>query len=284
MKVFTNGVTNVITEHMKRAVRMAIMSAVALFLSACGVQIQMTTIRPADVDLGRGATLSVHSHGEGRYGARLAEAFRLEIGKRGFYALGHHGDASIRLSNVYVSNPPPPPHRHRDGGRKDERRSAPIPRLHAVVTVNRHGYQLYRRDYSESVYVDSHGHMDILDACEEFAEEIMDDLTPRMVRYSEYITPDETNPALEQAARACAAGNWARGRELARSAISVNSNCAEAYYLLGLIARNEGDYEESDNCFAQAYSLQPISKYSSARNDNARLRHDEARAYQQMNR
>ena len=36
-----------------------IAGAAALLLSACGVQIQMTTLQPAEIDLGRGAPLTV---------------------------------------------------------------------------------------------------------------------------------------------------------------------------------------------------------------------------------
>ena len=263
---------------MKKIFRAILCCVSVALLSACGVQIQMQTLKPAAIDLGRGAALSVRDCSHTRESRPLAEAFRLQIAQDGFYAQAH-GKARLELHNVYLENPPPP---HRHDKHKDDKKSRPLPRLHAVVTVMNNGYQLYRRDYTESVWVDSKGHIQLRDACESFAEEIMDDLTPRQVTYCEYISPDDSNPALEQAARACSVGNWVQGRLLVQNALRQNPNCAEAFYLLGLISRNERDFSTSDNYFYRANALCPESKYASALRDNDRLQQDEARAGRQM--
>ncbi len=252
-----------------------------MLLSACGVQIQMKTLKPAEIDLGRGAALMVRDCEGSRTGRRLADAFRLQIAQDAFYAQ-FHGNTCLELHNVYIENPPPPPHKRRKVETRKKSEHYPTPYLHAVVTVMQDGRQIYRRDYAESIWVNSEGHMELREACADFAAEIMEDLTPRQVTYSEYITPDESNPALEQAARACAVGNWANGKSLAENALRHNPNCAEAYYLLGLIARNDRDFRSSDDYFYRANAIRPASKYAEALQDNARMQKNEARAGWQM--
>ncbi|MDO5464931.1 MAG: hypothetical protein Q4F40_08345 [Akkermansia sp.] len=269
--------------QMKRKWMSVIVGAAALLLSACGVQIQMSTLKPAEIDLGRGAPLTVQDCSHNREGARLAQAFRRQIANDGFYA-EYAGSSQLELHNVYVEDMPSRGHhpRHEERGKKSKKEHRPTPRLHGVVVVMHSGRQIYRRDYSQSVYTDSEGRPDITEACEEFAEEIMEDLTPRKKTYYEYIEPDDTNPALEQAAKACSVGNWFIGKELVDNALRQNPNCAEAYYLLGLIARNDRDFHTSDSYFYRANALNPQSKYTSALKDNARMQQDEARAGWQM--
>lgn len=263
-------------------VKNMVVCAWAIMLSSCGVQIQMETLRPAEVDLGRGSALHVVDCEHSRSGMQLVQAFRRRIAQDGFYAL-RPGGARLELHRVYLQNPPPPPHVYRrERKEKDRNDYRPSPRLNAVVLVMQGGYQIYRRDYTESVWVDHRGRMNLTAACEEFADEIMDDLTPRTVRYCEYVSPDENNPALEQAARACAAGDWGRGKTLADSALKHDPNCAEAYYLLGLIARHERDFSGAERYFRQAYGTSQQGKYADALKDNARIQRNEARAAWQM--
>lgn len=269
--------------HMKRKWMSVIVGVAALLLSACGVQIQMTTLQPAEIDLGRGAPLTVQDCSHNRESSRLVQAFRRQIANDGFYAQ-YDGNTQLELHNVYVENVPSRGHhpRHDERGKKSKKEHRPTPRLHGVVVVMNGGRQIYRRDYTQSVYTDIDGRPDMTDACEEFAEEIMGDLTPRKKVYYEYIEPDETNPALEQAAKACSVGNWSIGKELVDNALHQNPNCAEAYYLLGLIARNDRDFQTSDNYFYRANALNSQSKYTDALRDNARMQQDEARAGWQM--
>lgn len=60
-----------------------------LLLSSCGVQIQLATLRPAAVDIGRGALITVHNLSGGRASAALTEAFCNHILTDGFYELSH---------------------------------------------------------------------------------------------------------------------------------------------------------------------------------------------------
>lgn len=269
---------------MKRLIHIIVGCVGAALLSACGVQIQMQTLKPAEIDLGRGAAMTVCDCVSNHASRALADAFRLQIAKDGFYAQ-YPSDVCLELHNVYIKDAPPHGHRdrHKHGERKHEEKSHPTPYLCGVVTVMERGRQIYRRDYRESIWLDSKDRMQLREACEDFAEEIMDELTPRQVAYYEYVTPDETNPALEQAARACSVGNWANGKQLVENALRQNPNCAEAYYLLGLIARNDREFRSSDNYFYRANALRPSSKYADALQDNARLQQNEARAGWQMN-
>ena len=113
--------------------------------------------------------------------------------------------------------------------------------------------------------------------------DVMRDLTPHQVRYSMGVDEVEGNPAVVQAAQACAAGNWEMGRSLAQAALQQNPNEAEACYVLGIIERNARNYTASDSWFSKAYSLKPESKYMSALRGNAQLQNDEQRAHAQLN-
>ncbi len=272
------------TMPMKRKWMSVIAGAAALLLSACGVQIQMTTLKPAEIDLGRGAPLTVQDCSRNSESSQLAQAFRQQIANDGFYAQ-YDGSTQLELHNVSVENVSSSGHSPRQDGRgkKSKKEHRPTPGLHGVVVVMNGGKQIYRRDYTQSVYAGTDGRPDMAVACAEFAAEIMDDLTPVKEVYYEYIEPDDTNPALEQAAKACSVGNWSIGKELVKNALRQNPNCAEAYYLLGLIARNDRDFQTSDNYFYRANALNSQSKYTDALRDNARMQQDEVRAGWQMN-
>ena len=107
---------------MKRKWMSVIAGAAALLLSACGVQIQMTTLKPAEIDLGRGAPLTVQDCSRNRESSRLAQAFRRQIANDGFYAQ-YAGNTQLELHNVYVENMPPRGHRprHDDRGKKSKK-------------------------------------------------------------------------------------------------------------------------------------------------------------------
>jgi tetratricopeptide (TPR) repeat protein len=170
-----------------------------------------------------------------------------------------------------------------DPPKDDKHRKRPYPnRVDLTADVVCNYQRIYRRNCSQYVSTDYEYRPDWEEAAEGIAEDVMRDLTPHQVRYSETVDEVETNPAVEQAARACAAGNWEGGRSLARQALAQNPNEAEAYYVLGLIERNARNYTASDAHFRKAHSLNPQGKYLSAIHDNSRLQQDEQRARQQM--
>ena len=104
------------------------------------------------------------------------------------------------------------------------------------------------------------------------------------MRYSVGVDAVEGNPAVEQAAQACAAGNWEQGCSLAHAALQQNPDEPEACYMLGVIERNARNYTASDSWFRKANSLRPAGKYSGAIRDNAHLQAAEQRARYQLER
>lgn len=245
-------------------------------LSSCGIQIQLENAVPAEVNLGRGAHVEVrdstHAHSPmNRDAARaLCRAFRHQMAEDGYYipvARGGMADARIEMYDTHV---------HHTGEGEH-----PTARLCTTIEVES-GYRcLYRR--REDVYLsrDSHGHPELYDAARDIARKTMKKLTPHVSTYCEYVDENEQNPALGQGARACAAGNWEQGRQLAQQALSVNPNEAEAYYLLGLIERHAQNFAASDEMFRRAASLGNKSKYTEGIRGNAAIQRNAA-AYQQQ--
>lgn len=264
-----------------------------VLLSSCGVQIQMTTLSASSAGLSSGTPLCVRNSSWGYTGEMLANAFRERISADGFFLLRYEGSGSVilELREVYVEDPPPPGYRpshyydkkkhkhHKD----DHYPPPPSPKLNATVVVRSGGTSYYHRSYREYVSIDYDGRMDLRDACRDMAASAMRDLTPHAVTYSEYVDPDDNIPALEQAARACAAGNWTLGRQYATPLLTQYPHCAEAYYLMGLIERHDGDFDASNDYFRQAHRMKPDSKYNSAIRDNENMRRTESIARQQMN-
>lgn len=262
-----------------------------LLLSSCGVQIQMTTLSASAAGLGSGTPLCVRNTSWNYTGDMLANAFRERISADGFFHLRYDGAGSVilELQNVYVEDPPHHHHKHHHDKKHDKHDKdhhnpppPPTPKLNATVVVHSGGSSYYHRSFREYISVDYEGRMDLRDACYDLAAAAMRALTPHAVSYSEYVDPDNAIPALEQAARACAAGNWTLGRQYATPLLTSHPNCAEAHYLMGLIERHDGDYNASNDYFRQAHQLAPSGKYRGALQDNERMRQTESAARQQM--
>ncbi len=250
-----------------------------MLLASCGIQIQFETPVPAEVNLGQGCSLVVRAkglshHALDREAARaLRRAFQHRIAEDGYYnqpdrGYGYMAQAQIELLDTHVRF---------SGEGKDA-----TARLCTTVEVNFNYRNLYRRQ--EDVYLsqDYDGCYLFYDSAEEIARRTMKKLTPHITTYFEYVDENELNPALGQAARACAAGNWSAGRALAKQALSANPNEAEAYYVLGLIERADRNYVHSDAMFRRATELKKKSKYADGIRDNAVLQRDTAIFRQQV--
>lgn len=261
---------------MKGFIKSGVLAAVAWVLSSCGTQVYLETWQPAQVNLQRGTVLRVYPEARGPLNYELRRAFEHQIAKDGYYQLyGSGPSADIRLHRVDVSYTDPP--------RDDKKRRRPYPnRVELRADVMSYYQRLYSRDVSSYVSCDLDDHPDWESAAENIAEDVMRDLTPHRVRYSESVDGVDNNPSVELAARACAAGNWEGGRSYAQQALSLNPNEAEAYFVLGLIERNARNYAASDDYFRKAHSLKPDGKYASAVNDNVRLQRNESQAQSQL--
>lgn len=252
---------------------------VCVVLTSCGIQIQFDMPVPAEVNLGRGCSLAVRDMERSlcpmeREAAReLRRAFYHQIAEDGYYqnvdrGYGRSAQVRIELFNTHV---------RLSGEGKHE-----TARLCTTVEVNSGYRNLYRK--FEDVYLsrDYDGCYEFYEAAQDIARRTMRVLTPHMTTYNEYVDENDENPSLERAARSCAAGNWSIGRLYAQQALSVNPNEAEAYYVLGLIERKEGNYEQSDVMFRKAAGLKAKGKYTEAIRDNERLQHNEAIFRQQV--
>jgi tetratricopeptide (TPR) repeat protein len=144
------------------------------------------------------------------------------------------------------------------------------------VQLEYHGNILYRRTLSDTNYSDYADYDDI-------AVEVVRDLVPRTVRYSVRIKPQEGNTILEQAVQACQQGDWNTGSALAEASLQTYPNDAEAYYLLGIIERNNRNFAASDAHFNRAYAIAPSSRYTSAIRENNVIKQKEDLAISQLN-
>lgn len=253
------------------------LAAVAWVVSSCATQVYLSKWEPAQVDLPRGTVLHVTPEAHGPLRHELRRAFAQQIAADGYYSVyGGGPSAQLRLHHVHVNMVDPP--------KDDKHRKRPYPnRVELTADVIYNYQRIYRRELSEYVGSDFEYRPDWEDTAEEIAEDVMRDLTPHVVRYSMGVDEVEANPAVKQAALACAAGNWEQGRALAQAALQQNPNEAEACYVLGIIERNARNYSASDSWFRKAHSLKPESKYASALRGNAQLQQDEQRAHAQLN-
>lgn len=258
-------------------VRKTLLVAVAWVLSSCATQVYLSKWEPSQVDLPRGTVLHVDVEAHGPLRHELRRAFAQQIAADGYYNLHGAGPCThLRLHRVHVNMVEP--------SRDDKHRDRPYPnRVELTADVICNHQRIYRRELSEYVSCDYEYRPDWEDAAEDIAADVMRDLTPHQVRYSMGVDEVEGNPAVVQAAQACAAGNWEMGRSLAQAALQQNPNEAEACYVLGIIERNARNYTASDFWFRKAYSLKPESKYMSALRGNAQLQNDEQRAHAQLN-
>jgi len=258
----------------KRGVQAILFILVSCILLSCGVQVQLQTLVPSEVNLRRGTSLRVVKQTRHPAARRLENALYEQLADCGFYTLG--GNSAI-LAIRHV-------HRHTQRyinhtcKADEECRCTETVRtdLEATVQLEHQGQILYHRTHSDTSY----SHRADYDA---LAAAIVQDLVPRAVWYSERVKPADGNETLRAAAKACANGDWQTGDVLVRRSLQEFPQDAEAYYLLGLIERNNRNFRASDAHFRQAYSLRADAKYSDAISRNARLEQDEAAARAQLN-
>ena len=246
----------------------------SLFLCACGTQVQLQTLEPSQVNLSRGSSLRVTSVYNNYASARLEDALYNRLAATDFYSLG--GSAAI----LYIERA----HVHQD--RYINHTCKPDEHCHCVESVETtltatvqlelNGQIIYRRTLSDTSYSDYADYDDV-------ARDIVRDLVPRTVTYSVRIKPQDGNETLEQAAQACKHGDWLSGRSLAESSLQTHPNDPEAYYLLGIIERNERHFSASDSCFRKAAQIKPSSRYTNAIRDNAEIKAKEELARRQLN-
>lgn len=237
----------------------------AVILSSCGTQIQMTEAIPAQVNLRRGTTLYVTSND-----AQLVRSFANKIATDGYYKQPGDGNiTALAHMRIYDVNT-----------QKDAQTGAASFSATTEVTS---GYQrLYRERYRVSIPKDIQGHYYVEDACDTYAKDVMEDLTPHEKNFYVRVSGNSKNPDIEKGALACKAGNWEQGEMHAKQAIQTNPEDPEAYFLLGIIERYKMNYAQSTQYFQKADSLKPSGKYKGAISKNKVMERNDQYVQQQL--
>lgn len=258
--------------NIKHTITSALSTAATLFLASCGVQIQMESAVPAQVNLGRGTMICCEPHGNS-VSQKICYAVGNSIRQDGYYTVGsYNGGKPIAFFEVMNAQ-------LQTTSGKNYSYTDLITTVRISDAADR---QLYRRSLKTDVDEDSYGNLYVDDACRTVAKTVMLDLTPHSVTYKEKVSPNDENPSIEMGALACANGNWEQGRSYAQQAIAHNPNDPEAYYLMGLIERNALNYAQSTAHFEKAYSIEDKGKYKSAILKNATLAANEDKVRQQL--
>lgn len=233
----------------------------AALLCSCGTQIEMVETVPAKVSFGRGTTIVVNSPMRD-YGLR--KEMREHIVANGFYKLADRGGANstayLNFRDVLLKRYEP--------AKKDQLPSA---RLFATVEVLHNNYTEYYKSFNESVRLDPQGGEHLEEARHHIVRSIMRDITPHDEMFSVWVKGNKENPAIEQGAVACRRGYLDQAESLAKQALKVNPQEAEAYYLLGVVERRRHNFEKSSEYFRKANALAPSFKYSSAIEKNREM-------------
>ncbi|MBR5521881.1 MAG: hypothetical protein IKV82_00235 [Akkermansia sp.] len=258
--------------NIKHTITSALSTAAALVLASCGVQIQMESAVPAEINLGRGTMIACEPHGN-NVSQKICYAVANRINQDGYYTVGSYNNgkpmAFLEVMNAQLKTTSGQNYSYTD-------------LITTIRIADLNDHQLYRRSLKTDVDEDQYGNLYIDDACRTIARTVMLDLTPHAVTYKEKVSPNDENPAIEMGAKACASGNWELGRSYAQQAIAHNPNDPEAYYLLGLIERNALNYAQSTANFEKAYSIEQKGKYKSAILKNSTFATNEANVRQQL--
>lgn len=233
-----------------------------LFLASCGTDLYLDQAVPADINMGRGARVCV-SASYSPYAPELVGQVERRLINGGFYQLvaspvlanAHLNlDIDVHRDHTYDSD------KHHDK-KKDKKK-------HDHYTSDRYNVRVTSRAVwqdgsviGSKTYTDSFYGRDNFPASS-LGRNIAADLIPHMGSYSVNIDTSSEKPLLEQAAKACKAGNWEQGKILAKQ-YADQTNDPEGYFLLGVIARKSGNESQAIQYFNKAASRNPsISKYS----------------------
>lgn len=257
------------TKYIISAIPAAIVCSAVL--SSCGVQIQLESALPAEVNFGRGSRIMFESCSDTDEGDYILSYLFDLMEKDGYYTPcgdGCRSPKAVLGVESYISSQK---HKTKDG-------SYTTYKLNATVYIG----NAYRRSFSSSVYRDSSGGLDTASTCRSIARSVMSDITPQSYTYYEKVKGNDENPYIEQGANQCAAGNWEEGKALALKALEKNANEPEAYFLLGLYERNNMNYDKSNSYFEKANQIKANGKYTSAIRKNSVLKRNEDAVRKQL--
>lgn len=252
------------------------LASLTIIVTSCGPSLTFTEDVPGEVNLGHGSAVSVSARHYDPAASMIADALRRRIASGGFYSLSYNSPNLLVVDNIRIRDYEWDQYiddcdKHRDREWRDKHRPSDYRTryLNATVSFTANGmYSTFSRDYESSFSSWS----DRYSAADSIARQVYNDLAPHQRSFNVSLDIDEDKtPILYQAATLCEQEQWSAGSSMAARAVSAYPNCAEAYYLQGLIARHYRNYADSDRLFDKAYSLKPESRYLTSKSANASI-------------
>ena len=225
--------------------------SLAVLLSSCAVQIQMTCMVPSRVGLQKGESLAIQ--GKTHLGEKVQGQLSRELQQGGFYTIKENADYLLRLDKVRENT------LCYHTGTDDDDEVFEETELSTWVYLSRKEGGAYGYAHKYAITTDG-ASGDVEELCHDIAR----DLQPHRLIYTEKLAAPEGNPAFEQAADYCKAGMWQHAARAAEAAVQQTPHEPEAHYLQGLIQRQLENYTASDICFDKAYQLRPDTRYAEA--------------------
>ena len=259
-----------------------LLAATSLIAVACTPTIEMLTYAPSMAGLDRGSPMVVFPEYQNEVGIELANIIKSKLEEKNYFRMGVPNVNAVCIYNIGTSREILDT--FRDSGNKLDRvRVTLTGRL--VVTGPEdilHSRTISVTD-TGSIYNDSQRDFYRLLDYEEFADNVVADIVPHSYIYEVEIEPAKGNSMLEHAAECCADGDWEQGRFLAENSLTVFPNDPEGYYLLGMIARQERNFDEARDFFRKAADISYAERYSKAITDTNIIEQNEALVRKQMN-
>ena len=253
-------------------------AVVTLLLVSCSSGIVMKSYWPSQAGLLRGEPLVVTSERNNETSNKLVNGIKKKLEQQNYYRIGVNDGNILYLHNIDVDINTS---YYRDGNYKA------YVTLSGDATFVSNGNVVFSRHYSFSdngiIYRDSRDQCEWLIKYNDFIYDVVYDVVPYSYEYTVEIHPAKGNSMLEHAAECCAEGNWEQGRFLAENSLTVFPNDPEGYYLLGMIARQERNFDEARAQFRKAAEFSYAERYNKAIADTDRIEQNEALVRKQMN-
>lgn len=254
-------------------------AVVAPVLSSCsgGMSVQVCPEANRGGVLPSGASIEVQKIGNGRGALGLQRAFTSRLQRSGYTVGRAKRDAYIlSLENVeltceHIGGHAPiitdaekrRVHHERHFERVHHRPSHAV--LRATVVLRKQGRVVFSKNHRAFSVNSLHAKPDVNDVCSVFVAGVMKELeAARPSCETLAVKPPPAVPELAEAVRAYRAGQSRRALELARKAHAAHPDSAEAIYMVGIIAWQQGDAGAAAVLFRRAYKLQPDERYLKA--------------------
>ena len=266
-----------------RVVRMCL----PLLLAGCASQrqIQLDYLVPAKLTVPRGSYIAVQTSAEGAAYISLKKEFTKALACLGLSRKNGRGDAAcylvidelkLRLNKAGERHEPLHMNETQLNILHERRmqRTYMTPtdtELHVRVSLVADSKVLWSRYHSVIVATPPYTRPSLQVACRQLVDEVVNDLTPQHETYTVPVKLKNAPAELAEAVQACKKKDWESALTLARQAHRLNPQSAEPIYLIGLLARQYGDYPAATALFKKAYALEPDARYLEAQLQNTEL-------------